>query len=289
MPFPQIRRTGLGHITFKRQRPNLAVHGLAGGMARGNRPPVLQKVHGVLRPVLVGLPAAGLAVGFLAWFAGARSWSGPIFAAATIPVLLALVVEIIGSLRRGEVGLDIVAALSMTGALLLDEDLAAVVVALMYAGGQYLESFAERRATRNRDGSPGPHTAHRGHRSRWKPLGGPARPGRAGHRLLVRRGDVVAVDGTIVNGTGILDRSALTGESVPVRQGEGEPVMSGVTNVGDAFYLLATRRAAESTYAGIVRLVEEARSSKAPMARLADRFAIVFLIITVLPSAAPGC
>ena len=103
-----------------------------------------------------------------------------------------------------------------------------------------------------------------------------------GHRLLVRRGDVVAVDGTIVNGTGILDRSALTGESVPVRQGEGEPVMSGVTNVGDAFYLLATRRAAESTYAGIVRLVEEARSSKAPMARLADRFAIVFLIITVL-------
>ena len=61
------------------------------------------------------------------------------------PGALGLVVEIIGSLRRGEVGLDIVAALSMTGALLLDEDLAAVVVALMYAGGQYLESFAERR------------------------------------------------------------------------------------------------------------------------------------------------
>ena len=103
-----------------------------------------------------------------------------------------------------------------------------------------------------------------------------------GDRLLVRRGDVVPVDGTIMDGVGILDRSALTGESVPVRQGAGEPVMSGVTNVGDAFYMLATRRAAESTYAGIVRLVEEARSSKAPMARLADRFAIVFLVITVV-------
>ena len=59
-----------------------------------------------------------------------------------------MLIEIVASLRRGDVGLDIVAALSMTGALVFGEHLAAVVVALMYAGGQYLESFAERRANR---------------------------------------------------------------------------------------------------------------------------------------------
>ena len=83
-------------------------------------------------------------------------------------------------------------------------------------------------------------------------------------------------------GTAVLDQSALTGESLPVRKGLGEPVMSGVTNAGDAFDLTATHRAAESTYAGIVRLIEAARASKAPMARLADRFAIAFLALTVV-------
>jgi heavy metal translocating P-type ATPase len=101
-------------------------------------------------------------------------------------------------------------------------------------------------------------------------------------RLLVRQGDVVPVDGLVAEGVAVLDQSALTGESVPVRKRAGEPVMSGVTNVGDAFDLSATHRAAESTYAGIVRLIEVAQRSKAPMARLADRFAMAFLALTVL-------
>ena len=58
--------------------------------------------------------------------------------------------------------------------------------------------------------------------------------------------------------------------------------MSGSTNVGDAFDLVVTRSAADSTYAGIVRLVEQAERARAPMARLADRFAIVFLAVTVV-------
>jgi cation transport ATPase len=65
-----------------------------------------------------------------------------------VAVLLALLAEIVTSLRRGDLGLDIVAALSMTGALLVGETLAAAIVALMYAGGQYLESYAERAARR---------------------------------------------------------------------------------------------------------------------------------------------
>src|SRR5260370_13968483 len=110
------------------------------------RPRSGANVRSFLRPLIVAWPAAGLVVGLAAQFSGWGHWASPIWAAATVPVLLALVAEIVISLRRGDVGLDIVAALSMLAALLFAGYLAAVVVALMYAGGQCLEDFAQRRA-----------------------------------------------------------------------------------------------------------------------------------------------
>jgi len=101
-----------------------------------------------LRPFMVAFPAVGLALGFAFLAIGRGGWSGWVWAACAGPVLLVLIVQIVTSLRRGDVGLDIVAALSMTAALVFGEQLAAAVVALMYAGGQYLESFAERHARR---------------------------------------------------------------------------------------------------------------------------------------------
>jgi cation transport ATPase len=108
----------------------------------------LDGLQQLVRPMLVALPAAGLAMGLIAGQFGFEHWAGPVWAAATVPVLLVLLVEIVTSLRRGDVGLDLVAALSMSAALTFGEHLAAVVVALMYAGGQYLENYAERRANR---------------------------------------------------------------------------------------------------------------------------------------------
>src|SRR5262249_47349284 len=105
-------------------------------------------VRSLLRPTIVAWPAAGLVIGLAAQSSGWGHWASPIWAAATIPVLLALVAEIVISLRRGDVGLDIVAALSMLAALVFAEYLAALVVALMYAGGEILEDFAARRASR---------------------------------------------------------------------------------------------------------------------------------------------
>ncbi len=102
-----------------------------------------------------------------------------------------------------------------------------------------------------------------------------------GDRLLIRQGDVVPVDGRIVSAGAFLDTSALTGESLPIRLDRGGDAMSGSTNAGEAFDLEATHEARDSTYAGIVRLVEEAQRSKAPMARLADRWSIGFLAVTV--------
>ncbi len=196
-------------------------------------------------------------------------------------MLAALVIEILRSLARGEVGLDIVAALSMSAALNFGETLAAAVVAVMYSGGTFLESFAEGRARREmRDllsRVPRTATRHRDGGLEEVPLEAIA----PGDRLLIRQGDVVPVDGRIASATAFLDTSALTGESLPVRLDLGADAMSGSTNAGDAFDLTATREAKDSTYAGIVRLVEEAQASKAPMARLADRWSLGFLAVTV--------
>ena len=105
-----------------------------------------------LRPIIVAWPATGLVVGLAAHLSGSPHGAGLIWAAATIPVLAVLLIEIVVGLRRGDVGLDIIAALSMLAALVFAEYLAAVVVALMYSGGQLLENFAEARARSEMNG-----------------------------------------------------------------------------------------------------------------------------------------
>ena len=239
-----------------------------------------------LRPPLAVLAAGGLAAGLAARLAGLAAWPESIWTAVTLPVLAALAAEIVTSLRRGEVGLDIVAGLSMTAALAFGEPLAAAIVALMYAGGQLLEAFAERRARREMTAllSRVPRTAIRHRDGKLEEVAlDLILPG---DRLLVRQGDVVPVDGAVASGVAVLDQSALTGEPMPVSMQAGEAVLSGATNVGDAFDLDAARVAAESTYAGVVRLVEAAQKARAPMSRLADRYAMLFLAVTVALAAA---
>ncbi|WP_018389591.1 heavy metal translocating P-type ATPase [Ancylobacter sp. FA202] len=206
-----------------------------------------------------------------------RIWAG-----ATALVLALLVVHILSSLRRGEFGLDLIAALAMGAALLFGENLAGAIVALMFTGGEALEAFAQRRAAREMSGllARVPRTAARYENGRLADV--PLDALRPGDRLLVRRGEVVPVDGTLDSALAALDQSALTGEPLPVRRARGEAVMSGTTNAGDAFDLIASHAAADSTYAGIVRLVATAQQSKAPMVRLADRYALGFLALTLV-------
>jgi heavy metal translocating P-type ATPase len=234
-----------------------------------------------LKTAILLLAAIGLIAGLGFWFAGRAGIASLIWAAGVAPALVALVVEIIRSLRSGEVGLDIVAALSMSAALIFGETLAAAVVAVMYAGGTFLESFAEGRARRDmRDLlSRVPRTATRHSNGGLEDI--PLDQIAPGDRLLIRQGDVVPVDGTVASDTAFLDTSALTGESLPVRLTRGAEAMSGATNAGETFDLTAVREAKDSTYAGIVRLVEAAQASKAPMARLADRWSLGFLAVTV--------
>ncbi len=206
----------------------------------------------------------------LIWLVGAGS------------VFVALVADILRALLIGRMGVDAIAALSIGVGLALGENLAAAIVAVMYAGGQLLESFAEGRARRDMTALLGrvSRTAMRYQGETLESVSIEAL--KPQDRILVRKGEVVPVDGRLLAATAVLDLSALTGESLPVPIQMGHEVPSGCTVLGDAFDILVLRESKESTYAGIVRLVEQAQASRAPMARLADRYALYFLGITLL-------
>jgi len=239
--------------------------------------------------VLVAIPALALFGGTTAHFLGEIALDRMIFVAGTVPVLGALLVTIVASLARGEIGLDLIATLAMAGSLALGEYLAGVVIALMLAGGQGLEAYAEGRVRREMSAllSRMPRFAQRVTDGEFAAVA--VEELRPDDRILVRTGEVAPVDGVLDEDGAVLDESALTGESLPVACRRGASVSSGVTNAGSPFVMVASRTAAESTYAGIVRLVEAAQRSKAPMARLADRWALVFLAATAaLAGAAYG-
>ena len=229
--------------------------------------------------------ASGLALGFAAGWAGRSGWAEAIWGGAAVIALAALLIQILKSLGRGEFGLDIVAALSMSAAIAFGENLAAAVVALMYAGGQLLEDYASSRATAEMKAllDRAPKTALRYRDGELESCGiDDLRPG---DRILVRQGDIVPADGRVQAGGALLDLSALTGKSVPVKAAADHEVPSGALSLDMAFDLVVTKTAAESAYSAIVRLVREAQTAKAPMVRLADRYAIWFLLLTVIIAA----
>ena len=236
----------------------------------------------LLRPGLIGWASVCLVAGLVLRAAGQGGLAEVAWVGATLPVLVALLVEIVRALYAGEIGLDLIAAMSMSAALAVGEPLAAAVVAVMYAGGQALEAFAERRAKSEMTAllSRVPRQALRRRDDRLEEV--PLDAIVPGDLLVIRRGDVVPVDGRVAGGTAVLDLSALTGESLPQRLALGDAVMSGASNAGDPFDLEATYPAAESTFAGIVRLVRQAQAARAPMTRMADRAALGFLAVTLV-------
>jgi heavy metal translocating P-type ATPase len=195
-------------------------------------------------------------------------------------------VSVARTLARKDVGVDLIALLAIAAALALGEYLAAAVVALMLSGGNALEERAARRSQRELTAlvSRAPRTARLVRDGALVEVA--ADVVAAGDLVLVRHGEVVPVDGVVEEGVASVDESALTGEPLPVTLAPGAPVRSGVANAGSAFAVRASHPAAESTYAAIVRLVREAGAQRAPFVRLADRYAAIFLPITLALAAA---
>lgn len=230
---------------------------------------------------LASVALAGLAGGGIAALAGSPGTASAIWTGTAVVVLVPLTVSVFRSLARGDVGVDVIALLAIASALAVGESLAAAIVALMMSGGNALESYAERRARRELTAllERAPRIAHRRAGQAWEEV--PVDSLVPGDLVLVRAGETVPVDGDLASGEAVLDEAAMTGESLPVTRAAGGAVRSGVSNAGEAFELRATRPAAESAYAALVALVEAAESERAPFVRLADRYAVLFLAITL--------
>jgi heavy metal translocating P-type ATPase len=230
---------------------------------------------------LVIIAILALTAGALAWVAGDRGLADLLFTLGTIPVAAGLAVSIVRDIRAGRLGVDAIALLSMTSALALGEPLAGAVVALMYSGGNVLEDLAVARAERDLRSliDRAPRTAHRFVEGGIVEL--PVGEVSIGDRLLVRAGEVIPVDGLISSDKAVIDESAVTGEPIPVVRTKGAGVCSGSLNAGESFEMTASSIAGESTYAGILRLVTAAQTAKAPFVRLADRYALLFLPVTL--------
>ncbi|NCT66214.1 MAG: heavy metal translocating P-type ATPase [Rhodanobacteraceae bacterium] len=235
--------------------------------------------------LLTILSALTLALGLLALLAGRKALADVSFLAGSVPLAIAILASIVIRLLRRDMGVDVIALLAIGGALALGEYLTASVIGLMFSTGKALEDYAEGRAMRAMSALLGrvPRTARRydGEELVQVPIDSVV----PGDRLLVRSGEVVPVDGLVDSAMAVLDESALTGEPLPLRRARGELVRSGVLNAAAPFDLLATTSAADSTFTGIVRLVEEARCSKAPSTRLADRYGLVFIPLSIIVAA----
>lgn len=200
--------------------------------------------------------------------------------AGVLPVLLGLVIDIVKTLLRRQAGVDVLALLSIGLALGLDEVFTAAVIGLMVASGRALEDYAQAQARREMTAllNRAPRLANRYEDGQLRQVSlDQVVPG---DRLLVRSGEVVPVDGTL-SGTAELDESTLTGESLPARRLSGDTVRSGAINAGAAFDMMASASAADSTFAGIVRLVAAAQATRSPVTRLADRYALLFVPLTL--------
>jgi heavy metal translocating P-type ATPase len=220
-----------------------------------------------------------LTAGAIAQVAGYSVIAHWIWGVLTAVALIAAIALVWSAARAGRLGVDVVAVLALGGTLAVGEYLAGAVIAVMLASGRALEARASTRARHALTAlvERAPRVAYR--------IGDDGiittqsvETVVAGDLLLVKAGDVIPVDGTVVGDPALIDEAVLTGEPLPVEHGPGDVVRSGAVNAGVPFQLRASKRAADSTYAGIVRLVADAEATSAPFVRLADRYAGFFVL-----------
>ncbi len=201
---------------------------------------------------------------------------------ATSMVLIVVAIttwDMIKDILKGHLGLDILAVVAMVSTVLVGEYVAGLIIVLMLTGGEALEDYAANRAGKELDAliSRAPAFANRiepdGEITRIK-VGEVL----VGDELIVRPSELVPVDGVLADEVASIDESSLTGEPLPVEKFREDEVFSGTVNGTLAFTMKATATAEDSQYASIVKLVTEAVESKAPMVRLADRYAVPFTI-----------
>jgi len=224
---------------------------------------------------------AAIVTGGALWLADEPGWADTAWGVGAAVVLIPLTVDTARSLLRGDVGVDAIALVAIAGALILGEQLAGAIVALMMSGGAALEAWAAGRARRELRllVERAPRIAHRHSAKGVEEVS--VENLVPGDLVVVRAGEIIPADATVEGSDAVVDQSALTGEPRPVTVSAGEEVRSGTSNAGNVFDARVTRPASESAYAAVVRLVRTAESDRAPFTRLADRYAAIFLPFTL--------
>lgn len=224
--------------------------------------------------------AIGL-LGVVLALAGAGEAVPWIFSAYALAIAAWQAVGMVRDILRGHWGLDILAVTAIVATVLVGEYVAALIVVLMLTGGEALEDYANRRAKRELDAllTRTPQLAHRLQDDEIVDVR--ADEVRPGDLLLVRPSEIVPVDATLRSDETAVDESSITGESVPVEKRAGDTLLSGSVNGQSAVEVVATATAADSQYQQIVALVAEAAASKAPVVRLADRYAVPFTLFSL--------
>lgn len=205
--------------------------------------------------------------------------SDTVFIISIIIGLIPLTVDILFSILNKRFGVDIIALVSISGSLLLGEYLAGAVILLMLSGGEYLESYAMRRSKKELHNllSLAPRFAQI--RRNGNVVEVEIEAVRVDDEVIVKPGEIVPVDGIILEGVSSFDESTITGEAIPVGKTIHDWVYSGVVNKESAVVIRVMKISQDSKYQQIVKLVEQAEKDRAPFVRLADRYSIWFTLL----------
>lgn len=195
---------------------------------------------------------------------------------------VSMFIGMIQTLRSGKYGVDILAITAIIATLAVGEYWASLVVLIMLTGGDSLEDYASRQASRELQSllDNSPQIAHRVVGEELEDLAVDAVA--VGDLILVKPGEIVPVDGVVVAGESRVDESSLTGESKPIEKRLKSELMSGSVNGDAALRFRVTKKASDSQYQRLVELVKESKAKPAHFVRLADRYAVPFTLIAYL-------
>ncbi|KRL17829.1 P-ATPase superfamily P-type ATPase cadmium transporter [Lactobacillus amylolyticus DSM 11664] len=193
-----------------------------------------------------------------------------------------MAIEMIGDIRRGRWGVDVLAIIAIVSTMIIRDYWAAWMILVMFTGGESLEDYATSQADKELrsllNNTP---------RKANKLVDGKVTEVNVddlqiGDMVLVKPGGQVPVDGKIVKGTSSFDQSSLTGESVPINKKPGDDLMSGSINGDAAVEMKVTKLAKDSEYQSIVALVKSSEAQPAKFVKMADRYAVPFTIISLI-------
>lgn len=232
------------------------------------------------RQKLLLLCGVALIAAMCQWMFHQPLWAQIINTVAGGWIALVMFIDMVKKLRSGDYGVDLLAITAIIATLAVGEYWAAMVILLMLIGGDAIEDYANHKAHSELsvllDNTP--RRAHLVDGDQSKEVA--VDELKVGNTVVVRPGELVPVDGTVIDGESSVNESTLTGESLPINKQPGDELLSGSVNGDGRLTMRVDRRAADSQYQQLVSLIQQADQQPAKFVRLADRYAIPFTIIS---------